>query len=228
MTAAVQLALDPQEIPAAVLRMHDAYKCIEDGMVWTLREDAEEESLQIFPAKPHVWHLIRWWQGRHPVLAENDWDSRFMFVKKTRRMLATWTFSWCILHDAMTFPGATNGIGSVRQESVEWILTRRLKLMYDRLPDDVFPAGKPRAEFKKGRIDFPDIQSEIIGFPHGSEQWRGYTFRQVMLDEVGHWDVRAPFIDTYYGLRPAARKIVAFSSPEEGSGFKRMCCDQDD
>ena len=225
MTASVLLRQD--DVPQSVLCLQDAWKPIELGYVWTLKEDDEEESMQRFPAKPHAWHLIRWWQGRHPVLAQQGWNSRFMFVKKTRRMLATWTFSWCILHDAMTFPGAVNGIGSIRFESVEWILVRRLKLMYDNLPEDIFPSGKPRMEARKGIIEFPEIGSQIIGFPHGSEQWRGYTFRNVMLDECGHWDVKAPFLDTYYGLRPAARRIVAFSSPEEGSGFKRLCLSEE-
>lgn len=223
MQAAVAQEFSRVEIPKPVLYMGDAWECINDGHVWTLREDSEEETLQRFPAKPHIWHVIRLMQGRHPEAVQRGWDHRFLFIKKSRRMLMTWAVCWYILHDTMTNPGVTNGIGSVRMDSVEWMLSRRFKLMYDQLPDDIFPAGKPRMAFTKGHIGFPDMGSELIGFPHGSEKYRGYTFRIVGLDEVAHWDTTAPFIDTYFGLRPAARQIVAFSSPEEGSGFKRMC-----
>lgn len=218
MTAA--LAVRPEDLSPFVRYSAWPHLLVRDGHVWTMREDDDDATIVQMPLKPHIYHLIRLWTGDHQVLEEHpEWDFRFQAVKKARRMMATWVYSALCVWDASTNEAAVNGVGSRKFDAADWILKRRMAFIYERLPASVFDGRKPVMKMREGMIEFPEIGSQIIAFPQGRDAWRQYTFRNVMLDEVAFWE---QFIETYSGLRPAARRVTMFSSPEEGSGFKRV------
>lgn len=156
-------------------------------------------------------------------IVEKLQTERLLLIRKTRRMIMSWTVMAFNLWDAMFHLGRSIYVQSDKEEKSDE-LVRRAKFIYENLPPFARPIV-PRMVYKYCRLSFPEIDSEIIGVPQGPDQLRQITASRIFADEFAFWEKA----ETSYGsMRPTIEgggQIVIVSTSFPGF-FKKLVEDE--
>lgn len=184
--------------------------------VYTKNQVNDGNTVQKFPDWDYLRLYVRLWQ-RFPRVA----------VPKSRRMLMSWTNIPLYLWEAMFHPGKFEAFVSKKQDdSAE--LVQRAEFIYDNIPEDKIPKDLlPRKETRASppKLMFPEIDSQIQGFPMGADQLRQFTLSGILGDECAFWDDARKF---YKGAKPTldGGGRMTLVSSRHPSFFQRLVYDR--
>lgn len=207
--------VDASPIESKVARNMDVYysnpwAMIEDGAIYTLDQTDLLNPVKTFPKNPWLKNVTMQWL-----------DNSLVAVFKSRRMTMSWLMMFLHLWLAMFREGSAVFIVSDKEDkSAE--LVKRAQFIYEHIPDNVIL--KPRMKPTYCKLDFPGLNSYMLGVPQGADQLRQFTATAILADEFAFWE-RAR--ETFMASRPTidgGGKFTAISSPREGF-FKDMCFD---
>ncbi|KPK95556.1 hypothetical protein AMJ80_04910 [bacterium SM23_31] len=134
--------------------------------VRTLERELGERT---FPDYPYLRDMVRHFQ-----------KDRRMVVLKSRQMLVTWTAVAFALWEAI-FRGNADILFISKREDDAREAIRRIKFIYDRLPDYL----KPKiGENTKYVFEFPDRQSRLMALPTSPNIGRTYSPTRIIWDEM--------------------------------------------
>jgi len=183
---------------------------VEDGHIWTHDEVDLLHPVKRFPNNPWLEQITSLW------LTEN-----LFAVYKSRRMMITWLMVFLHLWLAMFREGAAIYFVSDKEEKSDE-LVQRASFIFDHISDDA--VLKPVAKLSYCYLEFPGLNSFIMGVPQGANQLRQYGATAVLADEFAFWDKAR---ETFMATKPTVDgggKFTAISSPGEGF-FKELCFD---
>lgn len=146
-------------------------------------------------------------------------------VPKSRRLLMSWTNIALYTWDAMFHVGRANAFVSKKEEDAA-DLVEKARFIVDHLDKELIPKELvPKYEATFNKIRFPEIESQIRGFPQGADQLRQYTFSGLFFDEAAFWENAE---DAYSAAVPTidgGGRITVVSSCGPGF-FKRIVFDR--
>lgn len=161
---------------------------------------------------------------------KDTWDtyqkSKILVVVKSRRMFLTHfttaIFMWYFLFK----PKSKNLVFSQKEEQVADLMKNRFAELYFNL-DFRFPwvRLKEGVDIKRTSIIHPDRSwgSEIVGFPTGGNQARGYTATNVLADEFAFWDNQEA---AFKAIKPAIEgksgRGLIISTPQPNTKFEEL------
>ena len=154
-------------------------------------------------------------------------NEQFVFVQKSRDMVATWTIVMCYTWDTLFHEGRQHIFQSEDAQKTS-DLVKRAGIIYHNQPKfirNVHKAYKALGLSKAGTLQVPDLNSEIMGFPQGADQIRQYHPSGIFLDEAAY------LVDagnTFAAIKPAIQaggKFTAVSSAN-ASWFWKACSDE--
>lgn len=186
----------------------------------TLDQVDRANPIKLFPVhRDYLKIFTRVWQAR-----------RLILVPKSRRMSMSWTCIALSTWDCM-FHGGRNWAFVSKKETDSDELIKRSDFILNNLDHDIIPkAIVPKWETVFGRVSFPEINSQILGFASGADQLRQFTFSGILGDEMAFWDnaeqmfaASFPTIEGKEGI--PGGKFVGISSPAPGF-FQRMVEDR--
>jgi hypothetical protein len=181
--------------------------------VLTLDQADRRTPVKAFPwDKPYIAPILQ------KLLTE-----RLLVIRKTRRMIISWTVQTFNLWDAMFHIGRSIYVQSDKEEKSDELI-RRCKFVYDNLPSYTRPIV-PRAVYKYCQLSFPEIDSVIVGVPQGRDQLRQITASRIFGDEFAFWDKAE---ESYGSMRPTIEgggQIVLVSTSFPGF-FKKIVDDE--
>ncbi len=183
--------------------------------VYTLDQVDMKTPVKKFPNYlDYLYVYTRIWQ-RYPKIA----------VPKSRRMIMSWTNIGLYLWDTMFHMGRFNGFVSRKEEAADE-LVRRAEFIYDHIPEHEIPrALLPTKHYKFCNLMFPEINSQIQGFPQGADQLRQFTFSGLLFDEMAFMEnAQAAYSSSMPTLEGGGR-FTGISSPAPGF-FKMLVFDQ--
>lgn len=185
--------------------------------VYTKNQVASGDTVQKFPDWDYLRLYTRLWQ-RFPRVA----------VPKSRRMLMSWTNIPLYLWQALFHPGQFIAFVSKKEDdSAE--LIQRAEFIYDNIPEDKIPREllpKKDTRAKPPKLMFPEIDSQIQGFPMGANQLRQFTLSGILGDECAFWDEAQAF---YRGAKPTldgGGRMTLISSRHPNCYFQRIVYDR--
>lgn len=109
-------------------------------------------------------------------------------VPKSRRMFMSWHCLALVLWDAMFHKGRQIAIVSKKEDDANELI-QRIVFMLENIREEDFPQDlRPRYNAKFNRIDFPQMNSWIQGFPQGADQLRQLTLSRILADEMAFWE----------------------------------------
>jgi phage FluMu gp28-like protein len=189
----------------------DPWYPIRKGYVWTLDQTDYKQPVKQFPARPNLEFLVREWE-----------QNRLLLVPKSRRMMLSWLACWLHLWMAMLHPGRAIFLVSDKEQKSDE-LVRRCEFMFDNLPGDKIL--KPQVRAKYCLLEFPGLNSYIMGIPSGASQLRQYTASALLFDEFAFW---TNAMETLGAARPTIEgggRLTIVSSAQDGP-FKRLVMDK--
>lgn len=190
---------------------HDPWAPIADKAIYTLDQTDSITPVKLFPEKPHLELLTRAWQ-----------ENPLLLVPKSRRMMLSWLMCYLHLWLAMFHPGrAVFFVSDKEPKSDE--LVRRCEFMYTNIPEGLIL--KPVARSKYCVLEFPGLDSYIMGLPSGAAQLRQYTASALLFDEFAFW---GDAMETLGAARPTIEgggRITIISSAED-SPYKNLVFDE--
>jgi hypothetical protein len=183
--------------------------------VYTLDQVDQENPIKKFPVDLRYLYLYtRCWQ-RYPKIA----------VPKSRRMIMSWTNIALYLWDTMFHAGKFNAFVSRKEDAADELI-KRAEFIYDHIPEEVIPRELlPKKAAKFSHLDFPEINSQLQGFPQGSDQLRQYTFSGIFGDEMGFWEEAQAMYSASMPTLEGGGRFTGVSSPAPGF-FKSLVFDQ--
>lgn len=151
---------------------------------------------------------------------------QFLFVPKSRDMMATWTFVALYTWDTIFHRGRQN-IFQSETAAKTGELVKRAYFMWKNQPK--FLKDQHKVEFglgpaRSGALRVEGLDSEILGFPQGPDQIRQYHPTGLFLDEAAY-QVQAG--DAFTAIKPAIQaggRFTAISSANPG-WFQLSCQD---
>lgn len=148
-----------------------------------------------------------------------------ILVPKSRRMIMSWVNTALYLWDTMFNVGRFNAFVSRKEEAADE-LVKRPEFIYDHIPESVIPRDLlPRKHSKFCHLIFPEINSQIQGFPQGSDQLRQFTFSGIFGDEMGFWEEAQKMFSASMPTLEGGGRFTGVSSPAPGF-FKALVHDQ--
>ena len=127
--------------------------------------------------KPYIEPIVRVWQSEQTIILD-----------KARRMYISYLMLILHLHAAFTNTDRRIGIVSKKFED-SCAHLENMKLIYESIPEDVWPAAtRPALRSKEGFIYFDAIGSVIHAIASGPDQARQYGFSYLFFDEFDFWD----------------------------------------
>lgn len=202
---------DPQDWLPRLKRVRD------DPMEFLRYVKTRDEVDRTMPVKPFPVHLdyIR--------LYTRIWQRElYVAVPKSRRMIMTWTNVALYTWDALYHEGQSFAFVSKKEDDADE-LVQRSRFIVENL--DMPREFIPRLEYKYAFLRFPELNSQIRGFPQGADQLRQFTFSGILADEIAFWaDAQKMYASSMPTLEGGGR-FTAISSPAPGF-FKRLVFDQ--
>jgi hypothetical protein len=192
----------------------DPWEFLKD-CVFTLDQTDQFRPIKAFPSDySYLYVYVRCWQ-RHKRIA----------VPKSRRMFMSWVNIALYLWDTMFHQGRLNAFVSRKEEAADE-LVRRAKFIYEHIPQDKIPKDMlPRMYYKYNYLIFPELHSQIQGFPQGADQLRQFTFSGILGDEMAFWeDAQRMYASSMPTLEGGGR-FTGISSAAPGF-FMRLVFDQ--
>lgn len=152
---------------------------------------------------------------------------RLLAVPKSRRMTMSWTNIGLYLHDTIFNPVRYQAFVSKKEDDAGE-LVKRAEFIYDHIPEAEIPRSLlPRKETraKPQTLTFPELESQIQGFPMGADQLRQFTFSGILGDEAAFWDEFMKFYAAAFPTIEGGGRMTLISSRSPG-GFQRVVYDQ--
>jgi len=146
-------------------------------------------------------------------LADDLLKHNWIFVLKSRQIMATWLMCAFLLWTILFHKGKKVAFQSKKGDDAD-ALIQRAKVIYDHLPK-----WKPEAEFSYCRIKVSEMFSDGFGIPQGPDQVRSYTFTIVFSDEFGFQEQREK---TFAASKPSVDgggQFIAVTTPPEETTF---------
>lgn len=147
----------------------------------------------------------------------------FIAVPKSRRMFMSWMnlilFTW----DTMWNIGRAQAFVSKKEEDADHLI-EKAKFILDNLRNldrDLIP----KYDKTYCKLDFPELNSTIQGFPQGADQLRQFTFSGILADEMAFWENAQAMYAASFPTLEGGGRFTAISSPGPGF-FKRLVFDQ--
>lgn len=167
----------PYKFDQRKVHLKIAHNMETSGALETAQLFAELPTIRVFTVKPYIPPIINYWL-----------DEQFVFLEKSRDMIATWTTITCYAWDTFFHQGRQN-IFQSEDAAKTMDLVKRAMLIYKHQPKflkDVKKAYFSQGNAKSGVIELPDLHSEILGFPQGADQIRQYHPTGVFADEAAY------------------------------------------
>lgn len=176
----------------------------------------ELPAIRPFPyTQPYIKPIIECW------LRE-----RYMFVVKSRDMLATWTMVMMYTWDTLYNDGAQNIFQSLNAKKA-LDLTQRAWVIYKNQPKvlrDVHPAAFTQGTLKGGELMVPSINTILMGFPQDPDQIRQFHPRGLFQDEAAFLPSAAASFGAAKPTIQNGGRFSAISSANPG-WFEAAVCD---
>lgn len=134
--------------------------------------------VMILNATDETWLPFELWPAQRATLAQMH-ESRQLIILKARQLGLTWLCLAYALWRIVFFPIATIGIFSRREEDAKELLDKRLKGMYERLPDWM----KASAVIDNNKTHW-QLSTGSSAMAFATNGGRQYTFSLVMVDEA--------------------------------------------
>jgi phage FluMu gp28-like protein len=201
-----------QEIARTMKRWYsDPWAAIREGKIFTLDQTDARTPVKQFPPKQHLEQITRIWEA-NPML----------LVPKSRRMMLSWLMCYLHLWYAMFHPGRAIFIVSDKEQKSDG-LVRMCEFMYTNIPDGTIL--KPIMRSKYCALEFPGLDSYIMGLPSGAAQLRQYTASALLFDEFAFW---GDAMETLGAARPTIEgggRLTIVSSAQDGP-YKKLVFDE--
>lgn len=166
-----------------------------------------------FPMKPYIEPIANTW------LTE-----QFLFIPKSRDMIATWQIVAYYTWDAIHHRGRQIFFQSENATKANYLI-QRANFIYKNQP--IWLRSIHKAEYtlnnKSGRLFLPTLDSEIIGLAQGPDQIRMHHPSGIFLDEMAFQEKAG---DTFAAVKPAIQaggKLTGISSANPG--FFHLICE---
>lgn len=159
---------------------------------------------------PYHWRYI-------PELVDKFESEPWLFVLKSRQIMATWTALAYALWVVLFHSGKKVAIQSKKADDAD-ALIQRMKIIYDNLP-----SWKPEVEFAYCRIKIPTINSDVFGIPQGPDQVRSYTYSLVISDEYGFQQETDKTFEAVKPIVDGGGKFFAITTPPRDKNFAYAC-----
>lgn len=148
-----------------------------------------------------------------------------ILVPKSRRMKMSWINIALVLWDCLFHSGRSWALVSKKEEDSNALVKRALFIYEELKKDPEIGPFLPAHTEKWCTLRFPEINSEIGGFPSGADQLRQYTFSGLMFDEMAFWEHAQKAYAASMPTTEGGGKLIGISSPAPGF-FKRLVFDQ--
>ena len=159
--------------------------------VFTMDPHDKKMPIKRFPYSEYTDKIIDTW------LAED-----MLLMVKSRQMMASWLFVALHLWDAMFHKGRMNFFVSKKEADAgfdnQLSLLSRAKFIYDRLPESMKVKIKCITK-PNPKMEFPELNSSILGMSQDSEGLRQYTASRILSDEMAFQE-RAE--EAYIAMKP--------------------------
>jgi phage FluMu gp28-like protein len=202
----------PQTIAQNMSRWHkDPWSMVKDGVIYTLDQVDLSNPIKRFPANPWLETITREWEA-----------NKLLAVPKSRRMMLTWLMIYLHLWIAMWHPGAAVFLVS-ESERKSADMIEKADFIFRHIPDNVML--KPKIKRKQCLIEFPGLDSYIMGIPEGENQLRQYTATALMFDEWAFWERPLESLAAAKPSITGGGKLTIVSTPGHDA-FYNLCFDQ--
>ncbi len=154
---------------------------------------------------------------------------RYMCIEKSRDMMATWLAICLYVWDTYFHDGREN-IFQSEDANKAYELTTRANYIYINQPiflRNVHKGYHRKGDAKAGLLDFPTLDSKILGFAQGGDQIRMYHPSGLFQDEAAY---QAKAENGFIAVKPALQgggRYTAVSSANP-SFFYLLCSDRSD
>lgn len=189
----------------------DPWYGVDKGWIYTLDQTDFNNPVKPFPSVPHLKFITREWQ-----------ENRMLLVPKSRRMMLSWLMCYLHLWMAMFHPGRAVFIVSDKEQKSDE-LVRRCEFMFTNIPEGTIL--KPVLRTKYCVMEFPGLDSTIMGLPSGAAQLRQYTASALLFDEFAFWQ---DALETLGAARPTIEgggRLTIVSTAQDGP-FKKLVFDE--
>lgn len=156
------------------------------------------------------------WQ-RYPLVA----------VPKSRRMTMSWTVIGLMLWDTIFHVGRNYAFVSKKEDDAHELVMRAKFIIDNMNQQEIPPELIPKYNDKFCSLEFPEIRSQIRGYPQGADQLRQFTFSGILGDETAFWEHAQKFYAASFPTIDGGGRMTLISSPAPGF-FKRLVYDQID
>jgi hypothetical protein len=192
-----------ESIAGNMMRWHrDPWEMIQDGVIYTLDQVNMKQPIKTFPTQPYLKELSHEWL-----------ENKLLLVAKSRRMTVSWLMCFLHLWLTMFHEGiAAFIVSDSERKSAE--LIQRCEFIYDHIPEDVML--KPKIRSKHCLLEFPGLNSFLMGIPEGADQLRGYTATALLFDEFAFWDKPRESLGAARPCIDGGGRVTIVSSPLEG------------
>lgn len=151
-------------------------------------------------------------------------NSNQIAFPKSRRMKISWLCTAFILWDTIFNAGRRQALVSKKEDDSDALVERCYFMLQNlNMPKDLLP----KAVRTQCLLKFPELNSEIGGYPSGADQLRQYTFSNILGDECAFWDNAQKMYSASYPTIEGGGRIIMVSSVAPGF-FKRLVFDRFD
>ena len=175
----------------------------------------ELDTTRIFTVMPYMPPIIKAWL-----------EHQFIFIEKSRDMMATWLTVMMYTWDTLFHKGKQNVFQS-ETASKTYELVNRANFIYKHQPKflrDVMKAEFGAGSGRAGVLTVEKLDSEIIGFAQGPDQIRQYHPSGVFQDEAAFQvDAGAAFS----AIKPSIQQGGRFTAVSSANPSWFMLCCQD-
>jgi hypothetical protein len=149
---------------------------------------------------------------------------QFVFVEKSRDMMATWLAVTMYTWDTLFHKGRQN-IFQSEDAAKTSELVQRSAFIYANQPrflKDVMPAKFGQGAARSGFLQVPGLGSEILGFPQGADQIRQYHPSGVFQDEAAFQEMAGA---AFMAIKPSIQAGGRFTAVSSANpSFFMLCC----
>lgn len=189
----------------------DPWSMIQDGVIWTLDQVDLETPVKRFPPNPWLEQIVREWEA-----------NKLLAIPKSRRMMITWLMLYLHLWLAMWHPGvAAFFVSESERKSIDMV--NKADFIFRHIPDSVML--KPKIRRKQSMIEFPGLDSYIMGIPEGENQLRQYTATALVFDEWAFWERPMESLAAAKPCITGGGRLTICSTPGK-EAFYGLCFDQ--
>jgi len=181
--------------------------------VYTIDQVDRRNPIKLFPKREYAKMVCHAWML-------ND----LIATPKSRRMTMSWEIIGLYVWDTIFNQGRMQAFVSKKEDDANELVLRA-KHIVDHIPEDkIHPDLIPKYRSKFCLLEFPDINSKIMGFPQGADQLRQFTFSGIFGDESAFWEQAEEFYAASFPTIDGGGRMTLVSSPAPGF-FKRLCYD---